>query len=403
MAKRQIWQIPYLHREEDENRERRVTWLELFFDLMFVILISQLSLKLYGNVNLNTIFEFVITFLPVWWVWIGTTFYNERFETQGLENRFFYLILMFPILGMSLFSKESTSSTSAYYALFYSLARTFIIILWGRATYHVREFRKVGIIYVTGFSVSIILFILSIFITPPERFYVWAFAIFLEFLTPFLTLNKQKHLPKLSTSKRPERFGLLIIIALGELIVNITSGLKLVKEYDLNVVLLVFASVFLSFLLWATYFDFIGRRVPKASMFVGITWTHLHLPFVMSIVGLGASFYNAIANTNNAPLGSKEVLIGSVILSLTVLGLLERTLERTNNEPTHPNLSWMLKVGTALSLGILFPYLCEFSYLHILFIGVIAFLIQTLYAIYVWFTQELDIEQEEEDEELESI
>ncbi|MGE0433484.1 MAG: low temperature requirement protein A, partial [Planctomycetota bacterium] len=102
MARRSIWQKPAIRLDEESEQHRKVTWLELFFDLFFVVAVAQLGHMLAHNPTADGLVRFVLLFMPVFWVWIGMTYYNERFETEGLENRLAALLLMLPVIGMSI-------------------------------------------------------------------------------------------------------------------------------------------------------------------------------------------------------------------------------------------------------------------------------------------------------------
>ena len=100
----QWWQKPNLRTDEDFNRHRSVTWLELFFDLIFVVVISRLAHNLSGDITVINILIFVFMFIAVFWVWNGSTYYAERFESEGLEIRVFTLLTIIPVAGMAIFS-----------------------------------------------------------------------------------------------------------------------------------------------------------------------------------------------------------------------------------------------------------------------------------------------------------
>src|SRR5690349_13150855 len=95
----QWWQPPRLIFADDEE-ERRVSWLELFYDLVFVVVISQLSHYLAEHVSLAGALSFGLLFVPVWWVWIGGTIYNARFETPDISYRVATLAQMLPVAAM---------------------------------------------------------------------------------------------------------------------------------------------------------------------------------------------------------------------------------------------------------------------------------------------------------------
>ena len=59
--------------------DRRASWLESFYDLIVAIVVLQLSINLSHDVSVNGFFKFVALFIPVFWAWIGVTFYATRF------------------------------------------------------------------------------------------------------------------------------------------------------------------------------------------------------------------------------------------------------------------------------------------------------------------------------------
>ena len=99
--KREWWQKPGLRTDEEDKKHRPVTWLELFFDLVFVVVIARLSHNLVGDVTAGGLFVFLFMFVPVWWIWNGVTYYNERFESEGVEMRFFTFLTMIPVAGLA--------------------------------------------------------------------------------------------------------------------------------------------------------------------------------------------------------------------------------------------------------------------------------------------------------------
>jgi low temperature requirement protein LtrA len=66
-----IWQPPTLRQDSAEDSDRRATWLELFYDLVFVVTISQLSHYLSEHLSWLGVVSFMLFFVPIWWCWVG--------------------------------------------------------------------------------------------------------------------------------------------------------------------------------------------------------------------------------------------------------------------------------------------------------------------------------------------
>ena len=389
MTTRTWWQRPQLRTDEEEAKERKVTWLELFFDLVFVVVIAELTHTLAGDVSATGVIGFVLLFMPVWWVWIGGTYYNERFATDDLSNRIFTYLQMLPVAALAVFAHDGLGETSTGFALAYAAARILLIILWFRAGLHAKVFQPVSNRYVIGFSISALLFIVSVFVPPPERFVLWGIGLLIDLITPVTTLKIQAKLPRLSTSRLPERFGLFVIIVLGESIVGVVQGVA--AQHDLTAALGLTAALAMAvaFGMWWVYFDFVARRPYKPSVWWALGWGYLHLPLVMGIAAAGAGVLNVISSESDAlPDSVRWLIAGAAAVGLITMGLLELTLRRDKHEPTHRFLSPMLKFAAgvlALAIG-LWSGVGAIELLILLF-GLL--LIQMVYGAYVWFTQPL--------------
>ncbi len=393
MAKRIWWQRPSLRTDEEEGRERSVGWLELFFDLYFVVVIAELAHHLKNHVSWLGIGEFIFLFLPIWWIWIGATYYTERFETEGIEQRLIVFAQMIPIAGLAVFAHDALGETSAGFALSYAVCRTFHIFLWWRAGRHDRAFRPISKRFVLGFSVGVGLFYLSVLMPLSVRFWLWSAALLIDMITPLFTLKQQVHLPKLSTSKLPERYGLFMIIVLGESVMGVVAGLAEQEELSLFVAIAAILGIAMAFGLWWIYFDFVGRRLFKPGIGFTFAWNYLHLPLAIAMTAAGAGVLNVIAaDENGLDYGVGLLIAGAIGSVLITIGLLEMVSRREPDEPTHPVISPALKfVGGAIAflIGIISH---GFNIAVLEGLLLIPISIQMIYGLYVWFSQELEAE-----------
>ena len=382
MTKRTFFQKPLIHDEEERSLHRKVSWLELFFDLFFVVIIAQLSHKLAAEPGIHGIKEFIMLFIPVWWVWIGNTFYNERFETEGFESRLFTLLLMFPVAGMAIFSYHGLTETYKGFAFSYAVARLIIIFMWFFGGLNNANFRPVSNRFILGFSISVVLVIFSVYVGTEWNKILFGSALLIDLITPVFTLKHQARLPRLSTSKLPERFGLFVIIVLGETIVGVISGISAHSIINVDLALLSVMGIIISFGFWWVYFDFIARRHSKKGIWWSFTWSYLHLPLLMSIVAMGAGLLVSISHLGVSGYSAAgELLIYSAALALVTLGFIEITLLRYPEEPTHRFLSPTLKISGGL---ILFVEIVH-QPLPVLLLIIFVLLIQIGYGMYVWF------------------
>ncbi len=391
MANQGWWQTPHLLLAEDDHEERRVTWLELFYDLMFVVIISQLSHYLAEHPTVEGVLAYILLFLPVWWIWLGGTFYNSRFETQDVSIRLGTLLQILALGAMTLFVHDGLGETALPFIFSYLVARLIIISLWLRASYHTPIYRPVSYRYAVGFAVSVVLLVLSFWVAPPWRFLIWGAAVLIDISTPAFTLPHQARLPRLSNSKLPERMGLFVIIVLGEQIVGVVSG---AAEQEVTMLTLLTAGlgIVLTFCLWWVYFDYIARRVPRPSVYWLYAWSFLHMPLVMSIAAMSAGSLNLIAHgdagfTDNV----RWLFTGSTAAALFAMAAIEVVLRRDPHDTVDLRTSIGLKVAgglIALALGAVGGMVGR---LPLLLLLLVPFIIQMVYGAYTWFHRDVAV------------
>ena len=380
------WQVPSLRTDEDQNVERKVTWLDLFFDLVFVVAISELAHELAITITWEGVTTFALLFVALWWIWVGATFYNERFETEGIENRLFFLVLMVPTAGLAVYGPRGLGEGYAGFVISYAVARAVITFAWARAAYHVPRFRPVAVPLVTGFIVSIGMVLGSIALEGRVRLAVFILALLIDLIIPALTRKRNEKLPSFSSRKLPERFGLFTIIVLGESIVGTVAGIARESDPSATSALAGALGIGLGFGLWWVYFDFIARRPPRDSVFWAFAWAYLHLPLMMAIAAAGAAVLGVVSRAEDAvPENARLLLAGSIAVALASIAALERTLSREADEPTHSGASAILKLGGAALALILVPIGSGIPALWFLALMMVPLLAQMVYSAWVWY------------------
>src|SRR5687767_8260882 len=82
--------------------ERHASWLELFFDLVFVLAVAQIARVLAEHSDLEGILKYLALFVPIWWSWVGFTFYADRFESEDAAYRILMFAGMLAVAALSL-------------------------------------------------------------------------------------------------------------------------------------------------------------------------------------------------------------------------------------------------------------------------------------------------------------
>ncbi|MFH1467663.1 MAG: low temperature requirement protein A [Pseudomonadota bacterium] len=317
------WQKPALRRDEEEARARKVSWLELFYDLVFVVVIAQLSSGLAADVGWHGLFYFALPFVPAWWLWIGGTMYTERFETEDVGHRLITFLQMMPVAVMAVVLHHGIEGGSGGFAVTYAAGRLLIIGIWLRGGLHNPQMRPVTNRYALGFSISVLIFLGSLLVPAPARYALWCLALVIDLLTPLFTLQQQKRLPRFSTSRLPERLGLFTIIVLGETIVGVVTGLAEVQHLTLEVAAVGLLGMTMAFAVWWLYFDGVSHQPPRAGLRWSLARNYLHLPLVLGITAIGAAVLQVVEHVElHLASEVRWLLCGATATVLVSLGLL---------------------------------------------------------------------------------
>ena len=199
----------------DPRADRRVTWMELFFDLIFVAAVAEVGSPLRADYSWPGLLRYSFLFVLIWWAWSGHTLYSTRFDHDDLVQRGLILLQCFIAAVMAANAKEALDSrSSAGFGAAYAGMRIVLVLQYVRAR-RLLETRELTTRYAIGFGTAALLWIISALLDAPERYWVWALALAVDFLTPWLAVKHSMKFPP-DAAHFPERFGLFTIILLGE-------------------------------------------------------------------------------------------------------------------------------------------------------------------------------------------
>lgn len=321
-------QPPRLRIGED-NEERHATWLELFYDLVFVVAVSQLAHNLSGDVTISGIFGFVVLFIPVWWSWIGSTMYANRFDNDDIGHRLLTGLQMVAAAALAINIHHGLGESSAGFAFCYALGRAVLVAEYIRAGIYIPEARTLTSCYATGFAVAAFLWLISVFLPTPWRFGLWTFGLIVDFATPLFGAKLQIKLPP-HPSHLPERFGLFTMIVLGEAIIAVVNGVS-EQKWDILSTIAAFFGLSIAFGFWWVYFDNLGGTPIQTARTQGkiaplTIWLYTHLPLVIGITATGVGVEKLLLSQQQVALPDAvlKLLCGSQALCWLTLGVLHR-------------------------------------------------------------------------------
>src|SRR5262245_57059484 len=172
-----------------EHAGRKVTWLELFFDLIFVAAVAQVAEPLRHDFSPAELARFAPLFVLIWWAWTGHTFFSTRFDTDDALQRGLTFLQIFAVAAMAANAKDALDSrSSAGFAAAYAVMRLVLVAHYLRAR-HVRDARGLTRRYIAGHGTAAAVWLLSAFVPTPTRFWLWAAAFAIDLGTPWLAVR----------------------------------------------------------------------------------------------------------------------------------------------------------------------------------------------------------------------
>lgn len=292
---------------------RKVSWLELFHDLIFVASVSQVASPLSQDLSAASVVRFSLFLVLVWWAWLGHTMFATRFETGDLLQRALTLLQMFLVAvmginaGHALDSRESAGMAAAYAVLRLVLAGQY----W-RAS-RIPESRALTVRYFSGCLAAAVLWLASAFVPAPARFGLWGLALAIDVSTPLVAERVGARVPP-DPSHLPERFGLFTLILLGESILAVVQGMRTQETWSLGAATAAFAGLSALFLVWWAYFDGVEGagerhvRTPGDAMRLRV-WSYAHLPLYIGVVLMGVGFEHLIDRAAVADVHAGELVL----------------------------------------------------------------------------------------------
>ncbi|GBB85599.1 hypothetical protein RclHR1_01210007 [Rhizophagus clarus] len=158
---RQYWHNGNLHREAEE---RRVSFTELFWDLIFVAVIGNLGHDLVEDISGANVERFILTFYPIYKIWLDMTMYMNRYSSDDIFEKFFFLFEMILVIIMGTHATDIYSENVSIYLVSFVIARMIFVFLHILHATWIPLFRASFVETVWGVFIPCIIWIVTIFV-----------------------------------------------------------------------------------------------------------------------------------------------------------------------------------------------------------------------------------------------
>jgi low temperature requirement protein LtrA len=270
--------------------EERVTPLELFFDLVFVLALTQCTALMADHPSWGELAKGLLVLGLMWWSWVGYAWLTSVVDPEEGLVRFAIFGAMAALLVVALCVPDAFGDSRMLFACAYAAVRFGQIALFVLASRDEPELRRSVKGLAGGTAVGATLLIVgALFEDDTVQATIWSVALLLDMLEPYLFGSEGW---QLRASHFAERHGLIIIIALGESIVAIGVGAH--GHVDAGVVAAAVLGIAVAGALWWAYFDVVARvaerRLGNATPgreqneIARDSFSYLHFPMVAGIV-----------------------------------------------------------------------------------------------------------------------
>ncbi|WGD55683.1 low temperature requirement protein A [Bradyrhizobium sp. CB1650] len=327
------------------NQHSRVTYAELFFDLVFVFAVTQISHTLLHHFTPLGAVHVTLLFLAVWWVWVYTTWVTNWLNPELTPVRILLFLMMLGGLVLSTTIPTAFEGRGLWFAIAYATMQVGRTAFWLLATpAHRVPVRHNATRILVWLSASAVFWILGGFAEGETRLWLWIVALTIEYVSPAVRF----WVPKLGFSSveawavegghMAERCAGFIIIALGEAIV--VNGATFAELDWTTENILAFVSALVgSVAMWWVYFhkgaeagSELISKAAESGRLARLAYTYLHMPIVAGIIltavsdelvlkhPTGHSDIRTIVSTIGGPL---VFLVGTILFKYSIRGFLQ--------------------------------------------------------------------------------
>jgi low temperature requirement protein LtrA len=317
--------------------ERKVTWLELFFDLVFVAALSQVGTPLIADYSFAEATRFAFLLLLIWWAWHGYTMFATRFGSDSGRDRAATLLQMVAVIFMAANAEDGLdSASSAGFAAAYAVMRFVLVARYLAAAAH-RSARTLVVSHACGYGVAAVLWLASSLTDPPLRYAIWAVALAIDLGTAIRAERDMLAAPP-HAAHLPERFGLFTLILLGEALIAIMKGIQAQPDWSLAAASTALSGIAFVAAVWWAYFETAAAAEHRfvrcrADCYKLARWSAAHLPLYLSTALVAVGVEHAVKNGGWQSLHGEEAALISVALLLASGALVVLRRARSGAKP----------------------------------------------------------------------
>lgn len=330
----------------DPHDEGRVSWLELYFDLVFVVAVTELSEELRENLTWAGLGGFALLFLVIYLSWADTTRLINGLPADDLPRRLLLFVQVLAFANAAVFASEALEASRAGFAISLAVARLAMAIEYLRARRLVPSVRRAADVYLASNAVTIAFLLLA---ATGETTVAIAGSLLAPVASPLLEMARSPIGHPRHPTHLAERYGLFALIVLGDALSETVDALA-ENPVSIDLEVLAALALLMGGGLWWAYFDaYDDRRPDRIGRGWSLAWLGLHLGLTMAITTFGVAVH-VLTDTGRlpspVPTAPMLLLSGSLGAALALVALIDWAANDTGGRR---QAAW--RTGSVLALA----------------------------------------------------
>lgn len=293
------------HHQSDTTRDKSTSEgnLELFFDLVFTFAMSQVTRLMLHDMSPTGFGRATLALLAVWWAWAGYTWLINTFDSQGVRHQAVVIVAMAAMLVAAAALPMAFSSAGLVFGIALLVVRLIHVLKFvAYSSDEDTEMRRSVWRLAPCFVAAPSCIVAASCVGSPGRELLWVAAAAIDYVAPMVFgLGGFRVSPSYFVS----RHGSIIIIALGEAIVELGAGAEDLHRMEVIVALVLGVAIMATF--WWTYFGLAGGAKQRLEQAQGDerahlardAYSYLHLPMVAGIMFFAVGAHTAVAHATD--------------------------------------------------------------------------------------------------------
>ena len=323
----QWWGVPTDF--DDRKNERKISWLELFYDLVYVAGIGQLTRRIASYPTWQSVGSSLLLFGLIFWSWVNGSEYHDLHGGDGIRTRILTFLQMLAVAAVAITIPEVYEGRLQGFAISFATVQLLIIYIWWSVGLYDPSHRVFNRFYTATYGAAFIVLLLSIFTSGQLTFLLWAIVLLLNLAAPLIVapvvveeLNKRGQVFSASATI-VERFGVFTIIVLTESILSVVGAVSDVKDKHPMAWVVFILGILIAFLLWSIYFDMTSEQETKKGYKYLLLLVFLHFPLMAALSVAGACLKVLISSlgTNLSATVQWLFCLSISVILLTITGI----------------------------------------------------------------------------------